>query len=656
MTNSYTKESNNMINLMQEVNKSAILSTMAADLFHNGLTPIDSFKVATAFIGATDYIDDTMEEFWDEFLDGLELVEVRLQDSRDQKAVIEYEDTKLDMTSAQEALIASDYLTVKDEGLVLGSRLEDLLMQRSEAYAPTTGEIQRRFNYAPVVFSNLFVEAVHALESTEYTVDEHILSIALQVQAKLGEDNDKEGYVIKGCQAMDNSLAYKSEFKGDRRGRIYQAACHGPNGQASDRSRALMDLVGVPTDYNVKEVYQHIMHEMEDMTKDVRKAVGELNSIGEVQFIINNLGEGAPVTKPWSFVKAAKLMKEIKLGNRPYIGMAVGLDAKCSGPQIASLMVGDIQIAQACGMSLVEMDDAYMLAQLALEKAGFSGITRAIVKKPYMGIFYGQGWAAFTNIKKMKDDEMSDLVSVLYGTGPAIDEVAKAFHAAIMASFGNKMNAVRNKIKEYSKVTQGRTKHFLPDGFEVAMNYKVKVNALNEMIEYDTKQYDLMVTNNAESYKFINMQLKTKTVHTGDFARNGFVNMIQGVDGLIARLIIVNLKRLGAKHIISVHDCFRVNVTEMELLRQAIKMAYQSLFGWVENKKTGDLPLGTDILALYFEGANKQLIEGEKGYMVTQFRGTTNKRKMPKIQGHYLSDVIDALGDPKEGGSYYFAK
>ena len=648
-------ESNNMIELMKEVNKSAVISTMAADLFHNNLVPIDAYKVATAFIGATSYLEEGMEEFWDEFLDGLELVKVRLKATRDQLST-HTDTTELDMDKVQEALVTAEYLLIKDDKAVLGERLNDILMLRQEAYAPTVGAIKRRFNYAPVAYSNLFVEAVHALESTEYTVDQYMLSIALQVQGKLGEDNDPEGYVLKGCQAMDSELAYKSEFKGDRRGRLYQAACHGPNGQASDRSRALMDLVGVPTNYNVKEVYKHIMQEMEDMTGDVVGAVNNLNDIGEVQFIINNLGEGAPVGKPWSFVKASRIMREIKRGNRPYIGMATGYDAKCSGPQIAALMVGDTKIAQACGMTLIELDDAYRLAIIELEKEGFRGITRSVVKRPYMGIFYGQGWAAFTNIKKMKEEEMSELVTALYGNGPAIDEVAKAFHRAIMNSFGNKMNSVRNKIKEYGKITQGRTKHFLPDGFEVAMNYKVKVNSLNEMMDYDTTEHDMYVDNNEESYKFINMQLKTKEVHVGDFARNGFVNMIQGVDGLIARLIIVNLKRLGAKHIIAVHDCFRVNVTEMHLLRQAIKAAYQALFGWVEDKKTGDLPKGTNILKMYFDGANKQLVEGAEGFMVTQFRTTSNKRKMPKIQGHYLSEIIDALGDAKEGGSYYFAK
>jgi hypothetical protein len=112
---------------------------------------------------------------------------------------------------------------------------------------------------------------------------------------------------------------------------------------------------------------------------------------------------------------------------------------------------------------------------------------------------------------------------------------------------------------------------------------------------------------------------------------------------------------MGAKHIIAVHDCFRVNVTEMHLLKQAIVNAYMDLFGWVENKATKDLPKGVDILAMYFEGANKQVTNGEY-HMVNQFRTTSGKRKMPKIQGMYLSEIIGKLGDVKKGGSYYFAK
>ncbi len=642
---------------MNSINKSSLVSTMAAELFHTGLSPINSYKVAASYIGAIDYIEDN-NEFLDELMDGLAVVNVRIVNSEDQKSHVGCEND-LDTEAALQALANTRYLLVADE-VTVGSRLQEICNLRTEAYMPTTGEIERRFGYSEVKHSNLFKEATHALESNKYTVDEHILSLALQVQARLGgEEKDDEAYVLRGCQHMNSSLGYTSEFKGDRRGRIYQAACHGPNGQSSDRSRALMDLYDVPMDYDALEVYGHILHEMMDMTSDIKLAVTELNRLGEVEFILQHLDKHL-VSKPWSFVKAARIMRELKAGNRPYIGMAIGLDAKCSGPQLAALMVGDVELAQACGMSLVEVDDAYHRAIKELEKVGFVGITRSIVKKPYMGIFYGQGWAAFTNIPKMIKEEMGDLVKVLYGNGPASDDIAKAFWKAITASFGVKMNAVRDKIRSYSHITEGRTKHMMPDGFEVAMNYKVEVNALNEIMDYDTPEYDLIVHNNTETFKFINMKLKTKIVHNGDFARNGFVNMIQATDALIARLIIVHLKRLGARHIIGIHDCFRVNVTEMHLLKQAIINAYMDLFGWVDNVPTKDLPMGNDILAMYFEGANKQLTatakERGQGYMVSQFRTTTGKRKMPKIQGMYLSDIIKALGNLNEGGSYYFSK
>lgn len=626
---------------MENMNKSALVSTMAAELFHQGLNPVVSMITATAFIGSVDYMED-MEDFMEALVDGLEITTLEIVGIEKQP---EYE---IDGAKITDALIASNYLVMGDD-IEMGTRLAELCSLRQEAYKPAlaTEGVTRRFNYSKVNHSPLFIEAIHALESNEYTVDDNMLSIALQVQAKLGADEDKEGYVIKGCQEMDSTKAYVSEFKGDDRGRKYQAACHGPNGQSSDRSRALMDLYGVPTDYDVPTVKKAIMAELADMCDDVKFYAKERKVLGDVDFIVKHIDGESGVSKPWSFVKGCTIMKELMAGNKPYIGMAVGLDAKCSGPQLGALMTGDQKLAAACGMTLVELEDAYHIAIQELDKAGFTGLTRSDVKKPYMGIFYGQGWAAFTD-----KEEVSDAVwSSLYGNGIANDDVAKSFHKAITASFGPKMTGVRNLIKDMAKKTQGRTKHFMPDGFEVAMNYKIKVNALGEIMEYDTARYDVKVRNNAEVYKFINLQMKTLDVHVGDFARNGFVNMIQATDALIARLIIVHLKRLGAKHIISVHDCFRVNVTELHLLEQAIKNAYQDLFGSKHNIATKDLPKGTDILALYFQGANKQLIEGEEEVMVSQFFGGTNKRRMTKVNGQPLTKLIDELGT-----SYYFAK
>lgn len=639
MTNLTNQEVMNMMNA-NELNKSALVSTMAAELYHNGLSPQISLITSASFMGAVDYIDD-MGLFMEFFIEGLNITEVTIKDQ-------ELEED-LDGDAIVAALVASKYLTIVEDEPEMGTRLYEICQLRTEAYAPALASdgVDRRFGYAPVVYSELFVEAIEALESTEYTVDDDMLSLALRVQAKMGgHEDDAEGYVLKGCQKMDSEHAYVSEFKGDRRGRMYQAACHGPNGQASDRSRALMNLVGVPTDYNIKEVRAIILDEVRDMVPNVQDAIDTLKELGEENFIIWCI-DTAWTKKPWSFVKASRIMQALQRGERPYIGMAVGLDAKCSGPQLGALMAGDTRIAAACGFTMVELDDAYALAIIELEKAGFHGLKRNDIKKPYMGVFYGQGWAAFTNPESLGEE----CWNIMYGNQPANDDTAKAFHKAIMASFGVKMNAVRSLIKSYGTITTGRTKHFMPDGFEVAMNYKHKVNVLGEMMDYETEAHDVYVRNNAEQYKFINFQLRTKHTHVGDFARNGFVNMIQATDGLLARLIVVHLKRLGAKHIIAVHDCFRVNVTELHILETAIKSAYQDLFGNGKVHTSDDLPHGTDILNLYFEGANQQLVEDAEPKTISQFT-STGRRYLQKINGMYVNELIGKLGE----GAYYFAK
>lgn len=689
-TTTSTTEENltmNTIN-MQDINASALVSTMAAEIFHYGLSPIVSMQVATSFVDAAiDYMDDE-EQFAEEFGDNLLRTNPQV---RKDNVSVPLESKEVDVVKVMEALVEAGYITEED---TIGERFMYLCSLRQEAYAPTTGEIERRFNYTDCKQdSALFREAIHALEATEYTVDEHILNVAREVNAALielnGKHEDAEGYVIAGCEKMDSTKAYKSEFKGDRRGRMYQAACHGPNGQSSDRSRALMDLVGVPTDYDVKMVKKHIMAEIEDMLIGGKQAIKNniifLKSVGEVEFVVACIEGNVPeVKKPWSFIKAARIMRELQAGNRPYIGMAVGLDAKCSGPQLAALMVGDRDIAAACGFkSIDDGKDAYWLGSESLLANDIGILSRGGIKKSYMGIFYGQGWAAFQNVAELFRNEQFELLGLLLGDSSVAEafaksfkenkeaaiayfkadamsekpewsipeDRAKSFHAAISKSFGGKMSMVRKAIKDYGSHLQGRILHSMPDGYRVEMNYKVKVNALNEVMSYDTPLYDIEVG----SYKFMNFQLKTQATNTEDFARTGFVNMIQATDALMARLIVVKLNRLGAKHIISVHDCFRVNVTEMHLLEQAIIWSYQVLFGMGSNERSKDFPMGLDILGMYFDAANKMTNDdGHKVMNQNQFRATTGRRRMPKFEGMYLSEMINTLG--QENGAFYFAK
>jgi hypothetical protein len=661
-----TKETSTMNTInVATINTNALSSTVMATLFHK----IDNAKVsaviACAVVDAAKLIGDLdMPEAF------IELIEQSLDNTKIQTVLTKEgekvqrldHELNLPMEAVTEALIETN---IANEDGTMGNRMIEMLEQRTEAYAPTqVGHAwERRFPmYSPEKgqCGDLAIEAIHALESSQFTIDANMLVIAKRVQELSGgSEKDDEAYVLAGCNVMSAENAYTSEFKADRRIRLYQAACHGPNGQASDRSRALMDLANVTTDYDVATVKAAIKAEVMDMVGVEAKLVGKLMTKAinnPVEFIMTELAKPKnerDASKPWSFTKAAIIWAELMKGNKPYIGMAVGLDAKCSGPQLGAMMVGDAEIAAACGMSLTKLQDAYQRCIVMLDEAGLKGFTRGGIKKSFMGIFYGQGWEAFTHIAQLTKDEQFEVVSVLYPSGTPSDDVAKKFHKVVSDSFGKKMVALRERIKDFADIAEGRTGHMMPDNSRVQMNYKVKKNINDEVIERGTDLPDVIVTTGEFTYKFIKLSLNTTIVNTSDFIRTAFVNMIQATDALIARLIIVHLARLGAQHIIAVHDCFRVNVTEMHLLKQAIINAYADLFGTRTNVKTADMPLGTDILGMFFEGLQAAVPSDVKVVPMPQFLQLKSGevRKMTKINGVAVSELINRLGE-----SYYFAK
>ena len=691
-----TKENTTMTinDIMQTINsisynEQAIASRIASDLYINtdlDLSVQQSLLVASAFTENLESVDD-MEHFMILLNSSFQSLDLTIMQNGKPVAHADVLDRDADFMSA---LVIAELITESGE---LGDKLGEILSLQKTSYAPVApGSIDRRKNYSPVKQSAYFEKAVHVLESTEFTVDTMMMDIAHQVIGKAKHISSVElnmlvnddAYVLDGCAKLGDRVSV-SEFHGDRRGRLYQAACHGPNGQSSDRSRALMNLAGVHyTEAQIPEIKEAIKAEMLDMiaikdTADNNKQIVGLikaAAANPVDFIIAVMqsdiaGEKAEVKKPWSFVKAAMIWVDLARGNMPYIGMAVGLDAKCSGPQLAALMVADTNMAVATGFNLTgekNNKDAYELAIVELDKhREFSGLTRADIKTAFMAIFYGQGWGAFTQYNADMNKNLASLLNLSNPGDMICEDIAKKFHKVVCSSFGKKMNTLRDNMKGYMGKVSGKVKHFMPDGFEVAMNYKVKFNALDQAMEYGVEETDAQVGH----LKFINVKLNSHVVDSDTFARNGFVNMIQATDAQLARLIIVNLHELGAQHVIAVHDCFRVNVTEMPLLKEAIKLAYTQLFGASRNKITPDLVKGTDILGMYFDGINKcvdqmiikqqdvdfsqteesPVVESNKR-MVSQFTvGDVQVRKLSKIKGVKFTDIVDQLGV-----SYYFAK
>lgn len=595
---------------------------------------------------------------------------------------IDGKDANIDADNVFAVLVESDFIDnlLGTEVLVAGKRLLKILDMDIQSYAPAlaTEGVNRRFDYTKKTdaTSSLYVEAIHALESTEFEVSLGMLRIAKRVLSKV-ENTMKEGdekykliksqeFVIKGSAAMTKDTAYVSEFSGDPRGRLYQSACYGPNGQSSDLARAMMNLSGVSTDYDTDAVIGLLVDEMNDMgdadtlEDDMVEAVAN-----PVDFIVTHLKKELHISKPWNFVKFANLVTQLRAGKKPYIGVAVGLDAKASGPQLGALQVGDTNMMQMTGLTQVEVEDAYMNAIKECKKMGITTLTRALVKKPFMSIFYGASKASMLDMETITEKTYDALYCDVGSNPEAMENIAERLYDAINSSFGGALRKVRTSFKnagydydmEEVKYDNPVT-YNMPDGFNVQMDYKVKLDLDgNEVGREKVNTTCVINTLNGSTY-CKNATFKSDTIDLAKYARTGYVNMIQATDALLARLVIVNAHRSGAQHIIAVHDCFRVNIHDMAILKGAIQMAYHELFGAKKNVKTENLPLGTDILGLYFKG-NKDATKNKYKAAApchSQFYRDGN-RNFSSINGNYFKNIINSLSDENlENRATYFAK
>lgn len=687
MTNSTITSTNQSTNVesnnMNEVNKAVLtnidakISAIVAVLYSHGMQPAHSVIVAAALMDNQQYMAKGLAK-WSKKMDkGIRSTTIQVEEDAVAGVIIE---------GWMDILVRAELVTV--EGLP-GEYMIALDNEKDKHYPALACEgIVTRKKETRTKTSKLFDDAKHILEKTQFTVNEYMHQVAGKVKDEdiANSRNSKgepvfEQYVYLGCAKLleEGNYPRVSEFFGDTRGRMYQAACHGPNGQSSDYARSMMDLHGVSMDYNPKKALKVLNAELADMHSydDVNQVIKGIESASG--FILRELkkGQKSLCKKPWSFIKAivtrSRLEKHIanpSVHAKPYIGMAFGLDAKCSGPQLGALMTGDEYIAQACGFTTHKVADAYAMATQACLAAGFGKIERSVIKKPYMGVFYGQGAGAFYSFDEaeLKDDNFRTLIDIIaQGPEATMEENAKRFHRAIESSFG-KMGGLRDAIKKahlwYDKDgevhyhTHKATTHLMPDGFVVSMNYKIEVNIAGTVISRDNPALDVNVICGVVEHKFEKMKFRTKADALGDYARTGFVNLIQATDALLARLIITHLDQVGGcDHIIAVHDCFRVNINDMieGKLHDAIKHAYTELFGNKQDTGYGYLRQGTDFLKLYFEGVNDARLNN--GHVISQF-DIDGDRFMDDIMDEEILDLIDDMANDLEGtgDAYFFAK
>lgn len=651
--------------IMSDLTRNTVNSLTAqlpSMLYRTGASPFNSVAFAVAFMENIDRLMGSTHNWEARFLMSLEETTVN--------GVVYEESPDINPLQVLEEAGLIDNLL--DSGVyVVGGTLDKLLGEAKRSIQlPLASEgFTRKFGYARVNVSPLFKKAIHALEETLVTVDERMVNIAKEVFEV--RENDKklhaQDYVLEGCISMNPMLAYVSEFKGDDRGRMYQAYLAGPTGSGSDLARSALDLFGVSVDYNIKKTIKILVDEMKDMgswdnKKHFMRDVKEADT-NPINFIIKNLHKVGNTKKPWSFVKFSHILVQLLNGKRPYIGVAVGLDAKCSGPQLSSLMVSDEGMAAATGFTTKDIDDAYARCLYHVREGGILSLNRSLVKKPFMSVLYGAGVVSMMDANTITEETYK----ALYQGADSNKEMANRadiLYKAIISSFGPKLNNLRRKVRRGAldfdtnelKINSP-VKYFMPDGLEVSTNEFFKSDIHGEFIGTGeaggarVQAEDVRVECSMTSMKFKRMTFTTDTYNLADYGRVGFVNLIQATDALLARLIVANLKDLNAQHLIAIHDCFRVNIHDMDKLNQAIKNSYLELFGSETNVTSDNLPLGTDLIGLYFEGVAKVTSEEFTPERGSQFYGKDAIRRMDEVNGVSLVDLINDLGNTK-----YFAK
>lgn len=575
-------------------------------------------------------------------------------------ASVNGEDCCLDINRVYKLLESANMIVSTDEGYELGESIIRVLSMESGASKPTkVGEVfTRKHGYSKVNHGKFTEQCVHVLEDTKYTVNTEMLELARKVfkqgNSKVKAKINTEMYMLKGCGELDPNSAYYSEFKMDNRGRFYQCDYAGPNGQTSDLSRSVQDLSGVSTDYDIDKTIEYLLEEIGEMCKlsgDMLDKAIQAAVNDDVKFILRNIDGSRSIKKPWEFVKVAKIITKLRNGERIYIGVAIGYDAKGSGIQLGALMVSDESMLMSCGFTTKEVDDVYVRGVKSLERAGIKNMTRNGIKKAFMSIFYGAGAGAMMVEKTVLniDDCFDNMwLDIDKENEYLCGERAKTIHAAITNSFGQKLIRLRAAIKNAGYSYKNKEakydkplKHMMPNGFEVAMDYKICIDINGEIIENDGIDVHVESLGINQYYE--------KYSHTTDeydyiaYGRKGFVNMVQGVDAVLASLIIHNCNKLGAKHVICVHDCFRVNVNDVDILEKAIKLTYLELFGHMNNEPTENLN-NLDILSQYFIGSQIASKDEYKHLDQTQnqfFPGNDKRRILSKVDGIKIIDVIN---------------
>lgn len=453
------------------------------------------------------------------------------------------------------------------------------LTYRVNGRAPLAKGEERRVPYIKdevSVPSDLMKEAMDHLGSTEFTVDKGMLDAILAVKEKLPKLAiwKDSASMLAGSVAMEGDTAYTTEIDADSRGRMYNVAHYGPNAQKDDINRSLVKLSKASWITPDSQEFVFMMNEYKDLVgghPDCAKLLlpeAMVAMYKSRKASLLKVLSSYPTSNPFSVIRLGSELGDVIANNGAWMYMPAGLDAKCSGTQIYSILVGDRELMAACGFSSTKVADPYEMVAVRL------GEVRQTVKRPYMVVQYGGGLDALMGDKD---------TAALYPDIVMRKYICKRMFAAIEDVLGQWILNLREMLQirveeicDERNVESFEYSHI--DGFVVNKVVCGKIDVTEKYSSIRYQQVDGVIDFGSEKDNTGILNISDRKPSRSEFARTFAVNYIQGMDALIARKVAVYCKDAGIDGLVSIHDCFRVSPSDVLKLMDIIRQVYVDVF------------------------------------------------------------------------------
>ncbi|MDK9366436.1 DNA-directed RNA polymerase [Lelliottia wanjuensis] len=488
----------------------------------------------------------------------------------------------------------------------------------SQALSPKTSPINQAERRVNQVKGNkfrqpkLFKQALKNLEDTGYHVHYRMGEAVSKVIERFRRENsmnskakmfsllEKEMYVHKGSEMLVGLPELYSEYFADSRGRLYHAACFGPNPQSGDMARAYYS-------HNVEnwvekgtEAYEIFMTELADVAgkgskwlqPDILRIAATKPESALWKFCQKEeQGDKDLPKKPLTYIRMAFDWLEFEENGKCDSRLGFGEDAKCSGTQILALLAGDKHMLEATGFRTTagKSEDPYVICLANLKKLLKVShlrhyistqkmeevLTRDFSKVPYMAVQYGCGVKALT--------ENSDFIAALEKMGVPKEhyvDFIKTTIAAVRMTLGKRINTMVEAIQSAvsMKLLETGSQYFSYqhiDGFTVLKPCFSKLEISQPFQVRFSPSLNLNFGNIKDNVPW---QVRGNEADGEEFVRTFVVNEVQGVDALIARTVSAKARNAGLRAYTSIHDCFRTCLADAPKLHKVICEAYEEIF------------------------------------------------------------------------------